>query len=200
MDRTTLPKVDKADTSSVEAPMAQALVARSGGKTPNDAPVDDDPNLLNFFIAVSWIGCQTSFLPHKYCPDPGKPDGLVFVTPDADLAICVFSHEDVDGDFRTRLWLASLVVLPSANFWIFGPDHPQLSLLSYDNLFALGRLGLRWPNEDLLPIKLDHVHVSQEWICVELHLGTLRKLQSSFIYGRLNLLIENIAIISSMRI
>jgi hypothetical protein len=116
MDRTTLPKVDKADTSSVEDPMAQALVARLGGKAPNDAPVDDDPNLLNFFTAVSWIGCQKSFLPQKYCPDPGKPDGPVFVTPDADLAISVFSNEDVDGDFRTRLWLASLVVLPSANF------------------------------------------------------------------------------------
>jgi hypothetical protein len=35
-DRTTQPKVDKADTSSVEAPMAQALVARSGKKASDD--------------------------------------------------------------------------------------------------------------------------------------------------------------------
>jgi hypothetical protein len=26
-----------------------------------------------------------------------KPDGPVFMTPDADLAISVFSHEDVEG-------------------------------------------------------------------------------------------------------
>jgi hypothetical protein len=122
------------------------------------------------------------------------------VIPDAGLAISIFSHEDVKGDFWTRSWLASLVLLPLANFWIFGPDHARLSLLSYGNLFALGRLGLRWPNQDLLPIKLDHIHVSQEQIFVELHLGTLHKLQSSFIYGRLNLSTENIAIISSMRI
>jgi hypothetical protein len=32
------------------------------------------------------------------------------------------------------------------------------------------------------------------------HLGTFCKFQSSFIYGRLNLLTKNIAIISSMRI
>jgi hypothetical protein len=60
------------------------------------------------------------------------------VTPNAGLAISVFSHEDVESDFRTRLWLASLVLLPSTNFWIFGLDHPRLSLLSYGNLFALG--------------------------------------------------------------
>jgi hypothetical protein len=53
MDRTTLPKVDKADTSSVEAPTAQALVAQSGSKASDDAPVDDDPDLLNFVTAVS---------------------------------------------------------------------------------------------------------------------------------------------------
>jgi hypothetical protein len=75
-----------------------------------------------------------------------------------------------------------------------------MSLFSYDNLFALGGLGLRWPNQDLLPIELDRVHVSREQIFVELHLGTLRKLQSSFIFDRLNMLTENIAIISSIRI
>jgi hypothetical protein len=53
---------------------------------------------------------------------------------------------------------------------------------------------------NLLHLELDRIQVSQEWIFVELHLGTLRKLQSSFIYGRLNLSTENIAIISSMGI
>jgi hypothetical protein len=58
----------------------------------NDAPVDDDPDLLNFVMTVSWIGCWTSFLAQKYLPDTGKSDGTVFVTPDAGLAISVFSH------------------------------------------------------------------------------------------------------------
>jgi hypothetical protein len=69
-----------------------------------------------------------------------------------------------------RSWLASLVLLPSANFWIFGPDPPPLSLFSYDDLLALGRLGLRWLNQDLLPLELDHVDVNLEWIFAELHL------------------------------
>jgi hypothetical protein len=99
MDRTTPPKVDKADTSSAEAPTAQALVARSGGKMTDDAHIDDNPDLLNFVAAVSWIGCWMSFLSQKYWPDPGKPNGLIFATPDAGLAISVFSHDDVEGDF-----------------------------------------------------------------------------------------------------
>jgi hypothetical protein len=53
MDHTTPLKVHKADTSSVEASIAQALVARSGSKAPNDAHVDDDPDLLNFVVVVS---------------------------------------------------------------------------------------------------------------------------------------------------
>jgi hypothetical protein len=53
MDRITLPKVDKADTSSVEGPMAQALVARSRSKASDDVPIDDDPDLLNFVAAAS---------------------------------------------------------------------------------------------------------------------------------------------------
>jgi hypothetical protein len=57
MDHTTPSKVDKTDTSSAEAPMAQALVARSRSKASNDAPVVNDPNLLNFVVIVSWIGC-----------------------------------------------------------------------------------------------------------------------------------------------
>jgi hypothetical protein len=73
-------------------------------------------------------------------------------------------------------------------------------LFSYDDLLALGRLGLRWPTQDLVPIELDHVHVHQEWVLIELHLGTFYKCQSSFIYDRLNLWMENIVIISCMRI
>jgi hypothetical protein len=44
--------VDKANTSSVEASMAKALVARSGSMAPDDSPIDDDPDLLNFTMAV----------------------------------------------------------------------------------------------------------------------------------------------------
>jgi hypothetical protein len=84
------------------------------------------------------------------------------VTPEAGLVISVFSHEDVEGDFWMKSRLASLILLPSANFWIFGPDHPWLSLLSYDDLFALGRLALRWLNQDLLFNELDGIHVSRE--------------------------------------
>jgi hypothetical protein len=150
-------------------------VARSRSKELNDAPVDDDPDLLNFAVAVPWIRRWMNFLPQKYRPDPGKPDGPVFVTPDPRLAISVFSHEDVEGDFWMRSWLASLILLPSANFWIFGPDHPRLSLFSYDYLLALDRLSLRWPNQDLLPLELDYVHVNLERIFVELHLGIFSK-------------------------
>jgi hypothetical protein len=60
--RTTLPKEDKVGTSSADAPMSQALVAQSRSKTPDDAPIDDDFELLNFVTAVSWIGCQMSLL------------------------------------------------------------------------------------------------------------------------------------------
>jgi hypothetical protein len=154
-------------------------VARLGSKVPDDASVDDDPDLLNFTMAVPWIGCWMSFQSQKYWPDLGKPDGLV-VTPNADLAISVFSQEAVEGGFWMRSWLASLVLLPSTNFWIFGPDHPRPSLFSYDDLFAIGRLGLRWPNQDLAPLELDRAHVSLEQIFIKLHLGIFSKLQLSF--------------------
>jgi hypothetical protein len=62
MAHTTLPKEDKTGTSSVEAPMARTLVARSRSKALDDAPVDDDSKLLNFVMAVSWIGCRMSLL------------------------------------------------------------------------------------------------------------------------------------------
>jgi hypothetical protein len=60
--------------------------------------------------------------------------------------------------------------------------------------------GLRWMNQNLLPIELNHVHVCRERVLVKLHLEAFCKFQSSFVYGRLNLSMENIAIISSMRI
>jgi hypothetical protein len=101
----------------------------------------------------------------------GKPDGLVFVTPDAGFAVLVFSHDDVEGGFWTRSWLTSPVLLPLANFQIFRPAHTRLSLFSYDELLALGLLGLRWLNQDLLPLELDYVQVNLEWIFVVLHLG-----------------------------
>jgi hypothetical protein len=53
MVHTTPPKVEKMDTTSAEAPTAQALVARSGSKVPDDAPIDDDSELLNFAITMS---------------------------------------------------------------------------------------------------------------------------------------------------
>jgi hypothetical protein len=60
MVRTTLSKVDEADTSSMEALTAQELVARPGSKVPDDNPIDDDSNLLNFTTVVSWIACWMS--------------------------------------------------------------------------------------------------------------------------------------------
>jgi hypothetical protein len=126
-------------------------------------------------------------------PDPGKPDGLIFVTLNACLAISVFSHEDVEGGFWMRSWLASLVLLPSANFFIFGPEHPRLSLFSSGKILALGQLSLRWPNQDLLPLELDHVHVELERNFIELQLRIFNKFQSSFVYGCLNLIIIRIS-------
>jgi hypothetical protein len=63
MVRTTAPKVDMVDISSAEAPMAQALVARSGSKPPDDAPIDGNPDILNSTAAMSWIVGWTSLLP-----------------------------------------------------------------------------------------------------------------------------------------
>jgi hypothetical protein len=58
MARTTLPKEDKVDTSSVEAPTFQALVARSRGKAPDDNLADNDLDLLNFSVVEFEIVCQ----------------------------------------------------------------------------------------------------------------------------------------------
>jgi hypothetical protein len=47
---TTLPKKGKVDTSSAEAPMTRTLVARPESEVPDDNPIDNDPNLLNFTV------------------------------------------------------------------------------------------------------------------------------------------------------
>jgi hypothetical protein len=72
MNRTTPPKEDKADTSSVEAPMAQALVAQSGGKALDDNLSDDDPSLLNFVVVGSEIACWMSSRLQMCWPDSRK--------------------------------------------------------------------------------------------------------------------------------
>jgi hypothetical protein len=128
------------------------------------------------------------------------PDGLIFVTPNVDPAFLVLGHEDIEGGLGAPLWRGPLVFLPLAVFQTFQLNHPQWSFFSYDDFLALGRVGLRWLNQDLLPIKLDHIHICREWVLVELHLGTFCKFQSSFVFGWLNLSTENIAIISSIRI
>jgi hypothetical protein len=122
------------------------------------------------------------------------------MTPNAGPAFLVLGYEDVEGGLWALLWLAPLFLLPLAILRTFGLNHPRWPLLSYDDLFALGRLSLRWLNQDLLSIELDHIHVCQERVFVELHLGTFYKFQSSVIYGRLNLSMKNIAIASSMGI
>jgi hypothetical protein len=118
----------------------------------------------------------------------------------ADPAFLVFGHENVEGGLQALLRLAPFILLPLVRFQTFWLDHPWWSLFSYDDILVRGRLVLRWPNQDLLYIELDHVHVHQEWVRIELHLGIFYKFQSCFIYGRLNPSMENIAIISSMRI
>jgi hypothetical protein len=57
MVRTTTPNEDKADTSSVKVPSAQALVARPRNKASDDNLADDDPDLLNFATVKSEIIC-----------------------------------------------------------------------------------------------------------------------------------------------
>jgi hypothetical protein len=114
--------------------------------------------------------------------------------PNVGPVFLILGHEDVEGDFWVQLWLAPLVLLPLAILQTFGLDHPRQSLFSYDDLLALGRLGLRWLNQDLLPIELNHVHVHREHVPVKLHLGTFCKFQPSFVYDRLNMSMEDITI------
>jgi hypothetical protein len=60
MARTTPPKEDKAATSSVETPMAQALAARLGNKVLDDTLAYDNLGLLNFDAVESKILCWIS--------------------------------------------------------------------------------------------------------------------------------------------
>jgi hypothetical protein len=53
MVHTTPPKADKVDTSSAKVLTAQALVARSGSKAPDDNLADDNLDLLNFTTVES---------------------------------------------------------------------------------------------------------------------------------------------------
>jgi hypothetical protein len=74
MVRTTPPKVDKVDTSSAEAPMAQALVALPGSKALDDNSVDDDADLLNFTAVVSWNACRMTSQLQRCWSNSGKLD------------------------------------------------------------------------------------------------------------------------------
>jgi hypothetical protein len=122
------------------------------------------------------------------------------MTPYVGPAFLVLCHKDVEGGLRGSLQLAILVLLPLPILRTLWLNHPWWPLFSYDHLFTLGRLSLRWLNQDLLPIELNHVHIRWEQVFIELYLGTFYKFQSSFVYGRLNLSMKNIAVISSMSI
>jgi hypothetical protein len=89
-------------------------------------------------------------------------DGPVSVTFDVDLAFLVHGHEDVEDDLWASLRLAPLILLSFAIPWTLWLNHPRWSFFSYDDLLALGQLGLRWPNQDFLPIELNHVHICRE--------------------------------------
>jgi hypothetical protein len=74
MDCTTPPKENKVGTSSTEAPMAQALVARLKSKTPDDNLGGDTPNLLNVAVVGFEIACRMSSQLQMCWPDTGNPD------------------------------------------------------------------------------------------------------------------------------
>jgi hypothetical protein len=120
--------------------------------------------------------------------------------PDVGPSFLLLGHEDAEGDLWVPLLLAPLVLPPLTILLTFWLDYPRWPLLSYDDLLAFSRFSLGWLNQDLLPIKLDHVHIHRECVLVELHLGAFYKFQPSFVYGRLNLSTKNITIISCMRI
>jgi hypothetical protein len=103
------------------------------------------------------------------------PDGPVFMTLDAGPAFLVLVHEDVEGGLGASLQLGPLIFLLLTILWTFWLNHPRWPFFSYDDLLALGQLGLRWPNQELLPIKLDDIHVCRERVLVELHLRTFCK-------------------------
>jgi hypothetical protein len=71
---TTLPKVEKADTSPAEVPMAQALVTQLGSKSLDGNPTNDDPDLLNFTVVEFWIASRMSSRLQMCWLDSGKSD------------------------------------------------------------------------------------------------------------------------------
>jgi hypothetical protein len=142
---TTPPKEDKVDTSSVEVPAAQALVARSGSKAPDDNLAIDDLDLLNFAAVESEIVCWTSSQLQRSWPDSGKLDCLVwyfgwsvFCAPWCRPSFLVLGHEDVEGGLWVLLRLVPLILLPLVIFQTFWLDHLWLPLFSYDDLLVLG--------------------------------------------------------------
>jgi hypothetical protein len=120
MAHTTPPKEDKVDTSSMEAPTAQALVARSGSKVSYDNLVDDDPDLLKFDVAESEIICRMNSRLHRCWSDLGKSNSPVVTTPNVGPAFFVLGHEDVKGGLWVSLWLAPLIFLPLVILSVFG--------------------------------------------------------------------------------
>jgi hypothetical protein len=114
-------------------------------------------------------------------PDLGKLDCPVwdsgwsgFHAPNTGPAFLVLGQEDVEGGLWVTLWHAPIIPLPLAILRTFRVHHPRQLFFSYDNLLSHGRLSLRWLNQNLLPLELDHVHIRQEQVLVELHLGTLQ--------------------------
>jgi hypothetical protein len=75
--------------------MVPTLVTRPGSKVLDDTPFDDDANLLNFVMAVSWMACWTSCQLQNYWFDPEKLDDLIFTLRDTGPAFPVLSHEYV---------------------------------------------------------------------------------------------------------
>jgi hypothetical protein len=74
MARTTLHKEGKVSTSSMEASMAQALVAQPGSKALDDNLADYDPNLLSFNAVESDIIYRTSSRLQKSWPNSWNSD------------------------------------------------------------------------------------------------------------------------------
>jgi hypothetical protein len=63
------------------------------------------------------------------------------------------------------------VLLPRANIWVVGLDHPVAKIIENDHVLTLGRLGLIRAHQNFLVFNLDHT--DGEWVCVELHLATI---------------------------
>jgi hypothetical protein len=78
MGRTTPPKEDKVGTSTMKAPMAHALVARSESEAPNDNLGCDASILLNATVVGSEVACRMSSQLQMCWPNLGKPDYTIW--------------------------------------------------------------------------------------------------------------------------